>query len=202
MREWPETNESLILRVKDPEDAAAWSIFLAIYRPVVCRMARSRGLQHADAEDLAQKVFLSVAHAIEGWEPGVDLPPFRVWLARITRNAIVNAVSRQKPDAAVGSTSMQELLNELPDRDSETTKEVLAESRMQAFRWAAEQIRCEFTEATWAMFWRTSIEGQPAAAVARDLRRTPGAVYIARCRVMQRLKRKVTEISEVWSDVG
>ena len=38
MNDWPETSESLILRVKDPADTAAWSAFLAIYRPVVVRM--------------------------------------------------------------------------------------------------------------------------------------------------------------------
>jgi hypothetical protein len=50
MHHWPETNESLILRVKDPADAASWSDFLSIYRPVVIRMACGRGLQHADAD--------------------------------------------------------------------------------------------------------------------------------------------------------
>jgi DNA-directed RNA polymerase specialized sigma24 family protein len=54
MHHWPETNESLILRVKDPADAASWSQFLAIYRPVVVRMASRRSLQYADADDLAQ----------------------------------------------------------------------------------------------------------------------------------------------------
>ena len=51
MNDWPETSESLVLRVKDPADAAAWSAFLAIYRPVVYRLARSRGLQDADVDD-------------------------------------------------------------------------------------------------------------------------------------------------------
>jgi RNA polymerase sigma-70 factor, ECF subfamily len=105
MNEWPETDESLILRVKDSADAAAWSDFLAIYRPVVVRMACGRGLQHADADDLAQQVFLSVARATEDCEPSAGRPPFRAWLARITRNAIVNALTRHKPDAAGGSTT-------------------------------------------------------------------------------------------------
>ena len=47
MSEWPETNESLILRVKDPQDEAAWIELVAVYRPVVYRMARKRGMQHA-----------------------------------------------------------------------------------------------------------------------------------------------------------
>ena len=69
MHHWPEANESLILRVKDPADAASWSDFLSIYRPVVVRMACGLGLQHADADDLAQQVFLSVASAIDRREP-------------------------------------------------------------------------------------------------------------------------------------
>ncbi|HQZ65773.1 MAG TPA: sigma-70 family RNA polymerase sigma factor, partial [Planctomycetaceae bacterium] len=124
MQHWPETNESLILRVKDPADAAAWSDFIAIYRPVVVRMAFGRGLQHADADDLAQQVFLSVARAIEHWEADSQQPPFRAWLSRISRNAIVNALTRKKPDAAGGSTSAQEMLRELPERDDETTQQV------------------------------------------------------------------------------
>ena len=128
-------------------------------------------------------------------------PPFRVWLSRITRNAIVNALTRRKPDAAGGSTSVQEMLREIPERDDETTGQVMEESRRQALRWAAEEIRNEFTEVTWAMFWLTSIEGESVAQVARQQGKTPGAVYMARFRVMQRLKEKVLEVSEVWSDV-
>lgn len=200
MREWPDTSESMILRVKDHANAAAWSTFLAIYRPVVWRMACSRGLQHADADDLAQKVFIAVAQAIDGWEPTIGMPPFRVWLTRIARNAIVNALTRRKPDRASGSTSVQDLLNDVPERDGETSKVLLKESRVQALRWAAEKIRSEFSEATWAMFWKTSIEGRPVADVAGEEGRSPGAVYIARCRVMQRLKQKLTEVSDLWSE--
>jgi len=200
MHHWPETNESLILRVKDPADAASWSNFLAIYRPVVVRMACGRGLQHADADDLAQQVFLSVARAIGDWEPDSQQPPFRAWLTRIARNAIVNALTRRKPDAAGGSTSLQEMLCELPERNDETTQQLIEESRREAMRWAADEIRSEFTELTWAMFWQTSIEGESVAEVARQQNKTPGAVYMARFRVMQRLKEKVLEVSEVWSD--
>ena len=199
MHHWPETNESLILRVKDPADAASWSDFLSIYRPVVVHMACGRGLQHAD--DLAQQVFLSVAKAIEDWEPDSRQPPFRVWLSRITRNAIVNALTRRKPDAPSGSTSVQEMLRELPERNDETTQQLMEESRREAMRWAADEIQSEFTEVTWAMFWLTSIEGKSVAEVARQQNKSPGAVYMARFKVMQRLKEKVLEVSEVWSDV-
>ena len=152
MQRWPETNESLICRGNDPADAASWSVFLAIYRPIMVRMAFSQGFQHADAEDLAQQVFLSVSKAIAAWEPDAHQPPLRVWLARITRNAIVNKLNRQKPDSPGGSTSVLNLLHELPERKNETAQQLIEKFRLEAMRWAADEIRSEFTEVTWAMF--------------------------------------------------
>jgi len=86
----PETSESLIARVKDPADAGAWAEFLAIYRPVVYRLARRR-MQDADAQDVSQKVLLAVSQAISRFEPGAGQPPFRAWLAKIARKLEVDA---------------------------------------------------------------------------------------------------------------
>ena len=66
MHEFPDTSHSLIFRVKNPADGAAWTEFLGIYQPVVFRMARRRGLQDADAQDVMQQVFLSISKSIEG----------------------------------------------------------------------------------------------------------------------------------------
>jgi RNA polymerase sigma-70 factor (ECF subfamily) len=196
MRELPETSHSLIARVKDPADGAAWTEFLAIYRPVVYRLARHKGMQDSDAEDLVQQVFLAIARAIDKWEPGDGKPPFRHWLSKIARNAILNALTRRKLDIGAGSTSIFELLNEHPDDDLETSSEFLRESRRELFRWAADEIRSEFTEVTWAMFWETAVVGRPVEEVAAELQRTSGAVYMARCRVMQRLKEKVAQATQ------
>jgi RNA polymerase sigma-70 factor (ECF subfamily) len=195
MDDAPETSLTLIARVKDPADAAAWNEFVAIYRPVIYRMARRRGLQDADAHDLAQKVLMAVLRAIEEFEPGADRPPFRAWLARLSKNAIINALSRRRPDAGSGLTQTSELLNEQAADDPQTTAELALESRRETLRWAAEQIRGEFSEPVWRMFWETAVMGRPIADVAADLGRTPGAVYMARFRVMQRLKEKVAEAS-------
>lgn len=80
----------------------------------------------------------------------------------------------------------------------ETTAEILAEARIELIRWATEQIRSEFSEATWNAFWRTAIEGVPIAEVAKSTGRSAGAVYVARYRVIARLKEKVLEVSQLW----
>ena len=64
MNEFPDTSARLIARIKDPGNAAAWETFETIYRPVVFRIARAKGLQYADAADLVQQVFMSVAAAL------------------------------------------------------------------------------------------------------------------------------------------
>jgi len=138
----PETSESLIARLKDPADAGAWAEFLAIYRPVVYRLARRR-MQDADAQDVSQKVLLAVSQAISRFEPGVGQPPFRAWLAKIARNAILNAVSRRKPDMGSGSSSLLDVLHQQAQPDPDTTAELLLESRRETLRWVTEQIRSE-----------------------------------------------------------
>jgi len=197
MPEFPETSHSLIARVKDLGDGAAWTEFLGIYQPVVFRMARRRGLQDADAQDVMQQVFLSISKSIEGWTPGDLQPPFRAWLTTIARNSITKALVRRPRDAATGSTSMVELLDAQPDPQA-TTAEILSEARKELIRWATEQIRSEFSEATWNVFWRTAIEGVPIAEVAKSTGRSAGAVYVARYRVIARLKEKVLEVSQLW----
>ena len=166
MHEFPETSHSLIARVKDLGDGAAWTEFLGIYQPVVLRMARRRGLQDADAQDVMQQVFLSISRSIEGWIPGDLQPPFRAWLTTIARNAITEALTRRPRDVASGWTSIVDLLKAQPDPQA-TTAEILAEARKELIRWATEQIRSEFREATWNVFWRTAIEGVPIAEVAK-----------------------------------
>ncbi len=197
MHEFPDTSHSLIFRVKNPADGAAWTEFLGIYQPVVFGMARRRGLQDADAQDVMQQVFLSISKSIEGWIPGDLQPPFRAWLTTIARNAITKALTRRPRDAATGSTSMVELLDAQPDPQA-TTTEILAEARKELIRWATEQIRSEFSEATWSVFWRTAIEGVPIAEVAKSTGRSAGAVYVARYRVIARLREKVLEFSQLW----
>ncbi len=197
MPEFPKTNHSLIARVKNLGDGASWEEFIEIYQPVVFRMARRRGLQDADAQDVMQQVFLSISRSIEGWTAGNGQPPFRAWLTTIARNAITKSLTRQPRDAAVGSTSMIELLNALPDSES-TTAELQAEARKEIVRWAAEQIRTEFSEGIWNVFWQTAIEGVSIADVAKSTGRSPGSIYVARFRVIARLKEKILETSQHW----
>jgi RNA polymerase sigma-70 factor (ECF subfamily) len=131
MDNWPETSESLILRLNNQQDVAAWNEFLAIYRPVVLRMALRRGLQHADADDLAQRVFLSVARKVSDWESHNAETQIRNWLGRIARNAILNELTRAKPHRASGADAHDGVLNQYPDQ-VDLSSSIAIEARRQA----------------------------------------------------------------------
>lgn len=165
----------------------------ATYRPAVYRYARRRQLQPADAEDIAQQVFLAIAKKLPEWEIDCQQGSFRAWLLTVTRNAVSNRLARQAPDAARGGTSVTRKLAEVSDEDS-AADGLEWEFRRAAFRHAAEIVRPEFREASWLAFWRTAVDAQPAERVAAELRLSVGAVYTARSRVLKRLRETVNEI--------
>lgn len=191
----PETRESLFLRLKDSEDVAAWEEFVAIYRPVIFRLAVARGLQHSDAEDLAQKVLLSVSGRVPEWESDPQRARFRTWLSRVVRNAALNAISRQKPDRGAGGTSALVLINGKAAEDCDASEILELEWRREAFRWAADQIRDEFQPHTWEAFWLTAVDGLSGAEAAKQTGKSIGSVYVARSRVMSRLQEQVRKLS-------
>lgn len=189
----PETRASLILRLYDRADQQAWYEFVEIYQPVIYRLARYKGLQDADAEDIVQQVLSAVAGAVERWQPDKNRGRFRTWLQTIARNRIANVLSRQAADRASGETGERELLAQMPAAESADSRLLVTECRREIFQWAARQIRQEFEADTWDAFWQTAVQGRTVVDVARLLGKTSGAVYTARSHVMRRLREKVLE---------
>jgi RNA polymerase sigma-70 factor (ECF subfamily) len=193
MAQLPETRNSLLLRVRDPADQEAWEAFTAIYRPVIYRLARRRGMQDADAEDLTQRVLVSVSQAIRTWEKDEQRGTFRAWLLRVARNAIINTLTRTPRDAAAGGTSVLDRLKAEETQDTAMNDLIEDEHRRAIFRWAAAQVRTEFHDATWMAFQLTAVDGLSVEAAATEIGKSTGSVYAARSRVMRRLKAKVLD---------
>ena len=193
----PETRPSLLVRIRDPRNEQAWTEFLEIYEPLVYRLARMRGFQDADAQELTQDVFLAVASAIERWDPDPSKGSFRGWLFRIARNLMINFLGqKRRRTLATGDTDVNRLLDEHPAPNSEQSAVFDQEYKQETFRWAAERVRGEFEDKTWRAFWLTSVEGKPIKQAALALGLSAGAVYVARSRVMSRLRRTVQGLED------
>ena len=187
----PETRASLIGRLGDPASTEAWAEFTEIYRPLVVRVARAKGLQHADADDLAQDVFTIVSRAVESFDPAAN-GSFRGWLFTITRNLCVNHLSRSRKPIGSGDSDIQRLLLQQPADDATVTLFEMEHRRVR-FRRAAEGLKQQFTDSTWLSFWLTAVDGKSIDAVAQQLNKSSGAVRVARCRVLARLKDKLRD---------
>src|SRR5580700_2400879 len=100
MADFPLTRASLLVRLRDPQDEAAWTEFVDLYAPLVYGYARKQGLQDADAADLSQEVLGAVAGAISRLEYDPRRGSFRNWLFTVVRHKLANwrRTQRSRPD--------------------------------------------------------------------------------------------------------
>ena len=189
----PQTRASLILRLPNAADVVAWEEFVGIYGPLVFRVARLRGLQAADAEDVVQEVLTAVARSVGEWLDRKDRGSFRAWLFRIARNTSLNYLTR-RATRSMGASVLSD--PGLPDADKAALSDLFdLEHRRQLFLQAAEQVKESVTAATWQAFWLTHVEEKSVVEVSRQLGITSGSVYIARSRVMSRLREAVQQLA-------
>jgi len=198
MVQLPSTRFTLLARLHDPANQLAWEEFVAVYEPAVYGFARKKGLQDADARDLCQDVLRAVSLAIERWEPDPRRGSFRTWMFRIARNMLINfCTSRKRQTRGTGDSGLQQAMAEVPARANGDSALYEAEYRRQLFVWAAGEVRPEFAESTWRAFAETAVEGRDTKSVAEQLRMSTGAVYIARSRVIARLRERIEEFERV-----
>lgn len=189
----PDTRSSLILRLQNAEDAAAWDEFLNLYGPIVYRAARRRGLQQADAHDLVQEVWITVAESVERWLNRSDRGSFRAWLLSLTRNHAIDQLTRRATRSlGEGGDSATLKMHQLPVA-AEISSVIDLEYERTVFRWAAEQVRQVVADHTWKAFELTQIDGFSVEDVAKQLNTKPGNVYFGRSRVMARIRELVNQ---------
>ena len=190
----PETRASLILRLADPADDIAWAEFIEIYEPMLNQLAVRWGLQDADAREVVQETLLGVMSSIGNYEARDHSQAFRGWLASITRNKLVDHLSkRSRREQGSGDTDVHRWLDQQVGEQSSASVWDWHEKR-QIFRWASEMVRSSVEDRTWRAFYRTSVLHEPVSDVAAELGIREGMVYVARSRVMNRLRRAV----ETW----
>jgi RNA polymerase sigma-70 factor (ECF subfamily) len=190
------TRASLLLRIRDPQDRLAWGEFVELYAPLIHGYGMHHGLQDADAADLVQEVLRRVSRSAARFEYDRSRGSFRGWLLTVTRNEVRKMAGRRlRQPLGSGDTQVREVLEQHPET-VEADAQWDREYQRNLFLWAAERVKSSFREATWQAFWLTVVEGAEIESVARQLKLSPGAVYIARSRVTARIRQEVLAVED------
>ena len=174
------TSLSLLVQLREP-DSTAWNQFVELYTPLLYHWATRSGLSHHDAAELSQEVFITLLHALPTFQYDRQRS-FRAWLYTIMRNKWTDLLRKRGKlpgdDAGLSAAAAPSDILELEE----------AEYRSHLIHRAMELVEAEIGATTIAAFRKTAIEKLPTSEVAKELGISENAIYLARRRVMQRLR--------------
>ena len=188
---------TLLVRLRD-QHPDAWPRLTHLFGPLAYGWCRRAGLPAADAADVTQEIFRSVAIGLPRFRRDRPGDTFRGWLATIAQNRIRDfqrrAVNRPQ---GFGGSEFHQIIQNLPDPaaecDSSLTGEMETERRGVLHR-TLELVQAEFEDRTWTAFWRATVDAEPPEAVAAELGVSLNAVYKAKSRVLRRLREELAGI--------
>ena len=196
------TRPSLLLRVREWDDAASWKEFYALYRKLIFGLARRSGLSHADAEDVTQDVFKRVAETIHEFESDPARGTFRGWLMNLTRWRVANKITRAPREEVNRSSSSApgaeeeastSTINRLPD-PAKLDAEWDLEWQRHLLDAACERISRRVKARHYQAFDLYVRRRWPVLKVAGELGMNPALVYLIGNRLTKQLKAEVEKL--------
>jgi RNA polymerase sigma-70 factor (ECF subfamily) len=180
------TSASLLERLRQPAEQEGWDRFIKLYAPLLFYWARRLHLQDTDAADLVQEVLTTLVVKL----PQFQYDPskgFRDWLRTLLLNRWRDQCRRRVPtpvgggDGVLGEVAAPEDLDCFGE----------AEYRQFLVRRALQLMQAEFAPRTWKACYEHVVVGRPAADVAAELDISIGTVYVAKSRVLSRLRQEL-----------
>ena len=186
-----DTPASLLERLKQPAPHDAWDRFVQLYSPFIFHWARQAGLQSADAADLVQGVLITLIQKLPEFTYDRQ-KSFRAWLRTITLNHWRDFCRRRAVRACQG------ISDDLPEVAVSGGQDSFAEAeyRTHLVARALELMRSEFQPTTWRACWEFVACGRSVAEIARELGISANAVYMAKSRVLTRLREELKDLLE------
>lgn len=192
------TSVTLLERLRTSSETASWDRLADIYVPLLQAWLRKFDVQACDADDLVQKVLMTVSAEIKSFDHNGRTGSFRSWLRKILVNRLREFWrSRDYRPVATGKTNFQQQLDELTDEHSGLSQIWNREHDEFVMKSLLEAVETQFEPKTWQAFRRQVIDGLKADAVADELGMKPGAVYMAKSRVLSALRRESQGVIEL-----
>jgi RNA polymerase sigma-70 factor (ECF subfamily) len=181
------TRVSLLEGLRQSSAGAAWERFVRLYTPLLLHWARKLGLSEHDAADLVQDVMLVLIRKLPEFEYQSDRT-FRGWMRTVLINKWRDRSHRSAPDQLDSAVK----LAVPPDLDTIEDREYNLYIMGRALR----LMEADFEPATWKACWETVVCGRSGAEVAAELGISVNAVYLAKKRVLSRLRHDLAGLLE------
>ena len=185
-----ETSTSLLDRVRERRDDAAWGTLVEIYTPLIRGWLRRHAQLDDDADDIIQDVLAVVVRRIPEFQREPHVGAFWAWMRMITINCFRDAWKARRRVQPAADSRIAEFLQQLADPTSGLSHIWDQEHDRFVTQQLLNLIRGEFSEKTWSAFERFALADEPAETVATELGMTVNAVFIAKSRVLSALRRE------------
>jgi len=179
------TPPSLLERLARTPEQAAWGKFIDMYTPLLFAWGRRLGLSEHDAADLVQDLLTVLVEKLPTFQYDAT-KSFRAWLKTILLNRWRNLQRKRANENLTGNIAVEQLAS--PEEAVEFEE---AEYRRYLVRRALELMQAEFPAVTWKACWQYLVLDRPATEVAAELKISVNVVYLAKSRVLRRLREEL-----------
>ncbi|MEM7476037.1 MAG: sigma-70 family RNA polymerase sigma factor [Planctomycetota bacterium] len=190
------TSPTLLGQLRHGPSDEDWQAFVDRYAPTVFSWAWQSGLQESDAADVTQEVLLKLLEQMKSFEYDQAKGSFRGWLKTITVNAArdLGRKIQRRPAGEAGLSGVQD-----PHMWDELARRMESEYQSDLIEQANALVKPRVAENTWRAYELTAVQNQPAPAVATTLGMKVSEVYVAKSRVIKRIREAVAELERIDS---
>ena len=185
-----DTRKSLLLRARTGEENA-WKDLTDLYRPLIVGWLKRQGVATRDIDDLSQEILLSVVKYLPSFEHSGRPGAFRSWLRTIVCSRTIDywrAIDASTQ--ASGASDAAAALQQIEDPHSDLNRRWDEEHDRYVLGCLLDLVEEEFEPATLQAFRRLTLDGVSGAEAAAELGLTVPAVYMAKSRVLKRIRQE------------
>jgi RNA polymerase sigma-70 factor (ECF subfamily) len=186
-----DTSASLLERVRARRDDDSWQRLVGLYTPLLRGWLRGYGLQTSDVDDLVQDVLAVVVRELPQFQYNQRPGGFRRWLRTIAVHRLQHFWrARQARPRTTDDGGLACALDHLVDPDNDLDRRWDEEHDRHVLLRLLALIEPEFRASTWQAFRQVALEGRDEVVVAAELGMSVHAVFVAKSRVLCRLRRE------------
>ena len=195
-----DTSLSLLCQLKQTPDAESWQQLLEFYSPLLRRWLKQCDVQPNDVDDLVQEVLMTVSSELASFDHNGRPGAFRSWLRTTLVNRVRNHWRAKGRLPTAGGSDVERRLADLADPNTALTQIWNRQHDRHVLSKLLNRIESDFSENTWSAFRLTALEGEKPNEVANQLDISVNAVFIAKSRVLSRLRQEAEGLVEASSD--